>query len=191
MLLLFSPSSFFLKREEEDKEEEETLEMIALPLCLLRFVRVRALVAAVALVLGGIDDDDNIFYLSSSLSYVIFCVTFRQEREMLCFEEHSTRARDLNFLFFVSFRFSLSKLVSQHKKCSSLALSKLFSFVVLVLLLFWGREEDFLPPLQHEDDDDDPVNENDDWVCKNNDHCFHPDFNIVVVFVAKKFKDHL
>ena len=99
--------------------------------------------------------------------------------------------RDLNFLFFVSFRFSLSKLVSQHKKCSSLALSKLFSFVVLVLLLFWGREEDFLPPLQHEDDDDDPVNENDDWVCKNNDHCFHPDFNIVVVFVAKKFKDHL
>ena len=64
-------------------------------------------------------------------------------------------------------------------------------FEKLVLLLFWGREEDFLPPLQHEDDDDDPVNENDDWVCKNNDHCFHPDFNIVVVFVAKKFKDHL
>jgi hypothetical protein len=62
-LLLFSSSSFFLKREEEDKEE--TLEMIALPLCLLRFVRVRALVAAVALVVGGIDDDDNIFYLSS------------------------------------------------------------------------------------------------------------------------------
>ena len=62
---------------------------------------------------------------------------------------------------------------------------------MLVLLLFWGREEDFLPPLQHEDDDDDPVNENDDWVCKNNDHCFRPDFIIVVVFVAKKFKDHL
>lgn len=61
-LLLFSSSSFFLKREEEDKEE--TLETIALPLCLLRFVRVRALVV-VALVLGGIDDDDNIFYLSS------------------------------------------------------------------------------------------------------------------------------
>lgn len=60
-LLLFS---FFLKREEEDKEEEETLEMIALPLCLLRFVRVRAL-AVVAL--GGIDDDDNIFYLNSVL----------------------------------------------------------------------------------------------------------------------------
>ena len=102
------------------------------------------------------------------------------------FEEHSRP----KFSFFVSFRFFLS-LVSQHKKCSSLALSKLFSFVVLVLLLFWGREEDFLPPLQHEDDDDDPVNENDDWVCKNNDHCFHPDFSIVVVFVAKKFKDHL
>ena len=62
-LLLFSSSSFFLKREEEDKEQEETLEMIALPLCLLRFVRVRAL-AVVALVVGGIDDDDNIFYLS-------------------------------------------------------------------------------------------------------------------------------
>ena len=47
-----------------------------------------------------------------------------------------------------------------------------------------------LSPSQHEDDDDD-VNENDDWVCKNNDHCFHPDFIIVIVFVAKKFKDHL
>ena len=46
-------------------------------------------------------------------------------------------------------------------------------------------------PLQREDDDDD-VNENDDWVCKNNDYCFHPDIIIVViVFVAKKFKDHL
>lgn len=65
LLLFSSSSSSFLKREEEDKEEEETLEMIALPLCLLRFVRVRALVAAVALVVGGIDDDDNIFYLSS------------------------------------------------------------------------------------------------------------------------------
>jgi len=69
-LLLFS---FFLKREEEeDKEEEETLEMIALPLCLLRFVRVRALAVVVALV-GGIDDDDNIFYLHSLFC---FCVTF-------------------------------------------------------------------------------------------------------------------
>ena len=59
--------SFFLKREEEeDKEEEETLEMIALPLCLLSFVRVRALAVVVALV-GGIDDDDNIFYLHSVL----------------------------------------------------------------------------------------------------------------------------
>ena len=69
-LLLFS---FFLKREEEDKEEEETLEMIALPLCLLRFVRVRALAVVVALV-GGIDDDDNIFYLHSLFRF--FCVTF-------------------------------------------------------------------------------------------------------------------
>lgn len=86
-LLLFSSSSFFLKREEQDKEE--TLEMIALPLCLLRFVRVRALVAAVALVLGGIDDDDNIFYLSSSLSFVIFVSPFaRKER---CFALRNTR----------------------------------------------------------------------------------------------------
>ena len=87
-LLLFS---FFLKREEEEdkEEEEETLEMIALPLCLLRFVRVRALVAAVALVLGGIDDDDNIFYLSSSLSFVIFVSPFaRKER---CFALRNTR----------------------------------------------------------------------------------------------------
>jgi hypothetical protein len=66
-LLLFSSSSFFLKREEQDKEE--TLEMIALPLCLLRFVRVRALAVVVALV-GGIDDDDNIFYLHSPVSFL-------------------------------------------------------------------------------------------------------------------------
>jgi hypothetical protein len=67
-LLLFS---FFLKREEEEdkEEEEETLEMIALPLCLLRFVRVRALAVVVALV-GGIDDDDNIFYLHSPVSFL-------------------------------------------------------------------------------------------------------------------------
>ena len=71
-LLLFS---FFLKREEEEdkEEEEETLEMIALPLCLLRFVRVRALAVVVAL-LGGIDDDDNIFYLHSLFCFC--CVTF-------------------------------------------------------------------------------------------------------------------
>ena len=74
-LLLFS---FFLKRE-EDKEEEETLEMIALPLCLLRFVRVRALCSVVVALLGGIDDDDNIFYLHSLFR---FCVTFFwRERE--------------------------------------------------------------------------------------------------------------
>lgn len=66
MVMKLSLFSFFLKREEEDKGEEETLEMIALPLCLLRFVRVRALAVVVAL-LGGIDDDDNIFYLHSVL----------------------------------------------------------------------------------------------------------------------------
>ena len=82
MLLLFSPSSFFLKREEEDKEEEETLEMIALPLCLLRFVRVRAL-AVVAL--GGIDDDDNIFYLSQ-LCFVFVSPFGRKERFFDTFE---------------------------------------------------------------------------------------------------------
>ena len=84
MLLLFSPSSFFLKREEEDKEEEETLEMIALPLCLLRFVRVRALAVVVAL-LGGIDDDDNIFYLHS-LCFVFVSPSFgvKERDSFLC-----------------------------------------------------------------------------------------------------------
>ena len=80
MLLLFSSSSFFLKREEEDKEEEETLEMIALPLCLLRFVRVRAL-AVVALV-GGIDDDDNIFFYLNSRVFLCH-PPFWHEREIL------------------------------------------------------------------------------------------------------------
>ena len=104
-LLLFS---FFLKREEEEdkEEEEETLEMIALPLCLLRFVRVRALAVVVAL-LGGIDDDDNIFYLHSLFC---FCVTFFwRERERFFMSEHT---RDLNFLFcvfFVSFFVSFLK----------------------------------------------------------------------------------
>ena len=81
-LLLFS---FFLKREEEEdkEEEEETLEMIALPLCLLRFVRVRAL-AVVAL--GGIDDDDNIFYLNSVL---FLCHLLACRKERFFFEEHS------------------------------------------------------------------------------------------------------
>ena len=93
-LLLFS---FFLKREEEeDKEEEETLEMIALPLCLLRFVRVRALAVVVALV-GGIDDDDNIFYLHSLFC---FCVTFWRERERFFFVSEHSRPK---FSFFVSF----------------------------------------------------------------------------------------
>ena len=81
MLLLFS---FFLKREEEEdkEEEEETLEMIALPLCLLRFVRVPAL-AVVAL--GGIDDDDNIFYLSQ-LCFVFVLPFGRKERFFDTFE---------------------------------------------------------------------------------------------------------
>jgi hypothetical protein len=93
-LLLFS---FFLKREEEDKGEEETLEMIALPLCLLRFVRVRALAVVVALV-GGIDDDDNIFYLHSLFR---FCVTFFwRERERFFFVSEHSRPK---FSFFVSF----------------------------------------------------------------------------------------
>ena len=125
-LLLFS---FFLKREEEDKEEEETLEMIALPLCLLRFVRVRALAVVVALV-GGIDDDDNIFYLHSLFR---FCVTFfwrERERFFFVMSEHSRP----KFSFFVSLRFSLSLLVSHHKKCSSLSL---FSFVLVSFFRVW------------------------------------------------------
>ena len=123
-LLLFS---FFLKREEEDKEEEETLEMIALPLCLLRFVRVRALAVVVALV-GGIDDDDNIFYLHSLFR---FCVTFWRERERFFFVSEHSRPK---FSFFVSLRFSLSLLVSHHKKCSSLSL---FSFVLVSFFRVW------------------------------------------------------
>ena len=94
--------------------------------------------------------------------------------------------RDLNFLFLSLLRFSLSLLVSHHTKCSSLSL---FSFVLVSFFRVWERGG--RSPLQREDDDDD-VNENDDWVCKNNDYCFHPDIIIVViVFVAKKFKDHL
>ena len=133
-LLLFS---FFLKREEEDKEEEETLEMIALPFCLLRFVRVRALAVVVALV-GGIDDDDNIFYLHSLFCF--FCVTFfwREKRERFFFvicgvlmSEHSRP----KFSFFVSFSsFSLSLLVLHHKKCSSLSL---FSFALVSFFRVW------------------------------------------------------
>ena len=99
-LLLFS---FFLKREEEeDKEEEETLEMIALPLCLLRFVRVRALAVVVAL-LGGIDDDDNIFYLHSLFC---FCVTFFwRERERFFFSSEHSRPKIFFFCLFALFSF--------------------------------------------------------------------------------------
>ena len=102
MLLLFSPSSFFLKREEEDKEEEETLEMIAL--CLLRFVRVRALVAVALVIKGGIDDDDNIFYLSR-LSFVFVSPFARKERFLM------RNTRDLNFLFLVFVSLSLFSFV--------------------------------------------------------------------------------
>jgi len=80
MMLLFSSSSFFLKREEEDKEEEENLEMIALPLCLLLFVRVRAL--AVALV-GGIDDDDNIFFYLNSRCFFVSPFGRKKMKEVL------------------------------------------------------------------------------------------------------------
>ena len=126
-LLLFS---FFLKREEEeDKEEEETLEMIALPLCLLHFVRVRALAVVVAL-LGGIDDDDNIFYLHSLFC---FCVTFfwRERRERFFFVRMNT-ARPNIFFFCLLALFSL--LVSHHTKCSSLSL---FSFVLVSFFRVW------------------------------------------------------
>jgi hypothetical protein len=128
-LLLFS---FFLKREEEEdkEEEEETLEMIALPLCLLRFVRVRALAVVVAL-LGGIDDDDNIFYLHS-LCFVFVSPSFGVKERDSFFRVNT---RDLKFSFFVSLRFSLSLLVSHHhKKCSSLSL---FSFVLVSFFRVW------------------------------------------------------
>ena len=103
-LLLFS---FFLKREEEEdkEEEEETLEMIALPLCLLRFVRVRALAVVVAL-LGGIDDDDNIFYLHSLFC---FCVTpfFWRVKERFFFvsEDEHSRPKFSFFCLFALFSF--------------------------------------------------------------------------------------
>jgi hypothetical protein len=44
-----------------------------------------------------------------------------------------------------------------------------------------------LSPLKYIYDDDD-VNENDDWICKNNDYCFHPD--IIIVVAKKKKKDN-
>ena len=133
-LLLFS---FFLKREEEDKEEEETLEMIALPFCLLRFVRVRALAVVVALV-GGIDDDDNIFYLHSLFC---FCVTFfwrERERFFFVMSEHSRP----KFSFFVSFDVLFSFVVgfAPYKVLVSLAF-----FLLGFFLLCLGREEDSLP----------------------------------------------
>ena len=106
----------------------------------------------------------------------------RERDSFLC--EHSRP----KFSFFVSFAlFSFALLVSHHKKCASLSL---FSFVCWFLSFVFGKRGG-LSPLQREDDDDDDVNENDDWVCKNNDYCFHPDIIIVIVFVAKKFKDHL
>ena len=132
-LLLFS---FFLKREEEDKEEEETLEMIALPLCLLRFVRVRALAVVVALV-GGIDDDDNIFYLHSLFC---FCVTFFwRERERFFFVSEHSRPK---FSFFVSFAlFSFVVGFAPYKVLVSLAFFLRVGFFLSCL----GREEDSLP----------------------------------------------
>ena len=96
--------------------------------------------------------------------------------------------RDLNFLFLsLLMSFSLSLLVSHHKK----VLVSLAFFLLSWFLSFVFGKRGGLSPLQRDDDDDD-VNENDDWVCKNNDDCFHPDIIVVViVFVAKKFKDHL
>ena len=112
-------------------------------------------------------------YLNSVL---FLCHLLAGKRDSL--SEHSRP----KFSFFVSLRFFLVGCTPE-----KVLLFALLSFV-LVLLLFLGREED--SPLQHEDDDD--VNENDDWICKNNDYCFHPDIIIVIVFVAKKkFKDHL
>ena len=109
-LLLFS---FFLKREEEEdkEEEEETLEMIALPLCLLRFVRVRALVA-VALVGGGIDDDDDNNIFISLLPLFCFCVTFWHAGKRDSFLRNTrSRPKFSFFVFFVSPLFALFSFV--------------------------------------------------------------------------------
>ena len=117
MLLLFSPSSFFLKREEEDKEEEETLEMIALPLCLLRFVRVRALVA-VALVGGGIDDDDDNNIFISLLPLFCFCVTFWHAGKRDSFLRNTRSRPKFSFLCFfcLFFCFFSEVIISEERK---------------------------------------------------------------------------
>ena len=122
---------------------------------------------------------------------------FGRKERFLLFEEE--RSRDLklssSFLFFfvpppcAFFSFvcwGLHTCTIKNVKSASFCSAFLRAFGLAFVLGKRGG----LSPSQHEDDDDD-VNENDDWVCKNNDHCFHPDFIIVIVFVAKKFKDHL
>ena len=94
--------------------------------------------------------------------------------------------RDLNFLFLSLCAFLFR---CWFRTIKSARLSRFFPSCWFLSFVFGKRGG--LSPSQHEDDDDD-VNENDDWVCKNNDYCFHPDIIIVIVFVAKeKFKDHL
>ena len=130
-LLLFS---FFLKREEEDKEEEETLEMIALPLCLLRFVRVRALVA-VALVGGGIDDDDDNNIFISLLPLFCFCVTFWHAGKRDSFLRNTRSRPKFSFLcFFCLFFCFFSEVIisEERKERKELSLGSLvFSFFFL------------------------------------------------------------
>ena len=123
---------------------------------------------------------------------------FGRKERFLLFEEERSRPK-IFFFFFVFFvpplslRFFLFRVGGGLHTCT-IKNVKSASFCSAFLrafgLAFVLGKRGGLSPSQHEDDDDD-VNENDDWVCKNNDHCFHPDFIIVIVFVAKKFKDHL
>ena len=118
----------------------------------------------------------------------------RKERFLLFDEERSRPKIFFFFVFFVPPPCAFFSFVGGCTHAPTIKNVKSASFCSAFLrafgLAFVLGKRGGLSPSQHEDDDDD-VNENDDWVCKNNDHCFHPDFIIVIVFVAKKFKDHL
>jgi len=116
------------------------------------------------------------------------------KRDFFCLRRNARDLKFSSFLFFLSLLLALFSLSRWGLHTCTIKNVKSASFCSAFLrafgLAFVLGKRGGLSPSQHEDDDDD-VNENDDWVCKNNDHCFHPDFIIVIVFVAKKFKDHL
>jgi predicted nucleic acid-binding Zn finger protein len=71
--------------------------------------------------------------------------------------------------------------------CTIKSASFCSAFLLVGLSFVLGKRGDSLFPPYHTYDDDD-VNENDDWICKNNDYCFHPD--IIIVVAKKKKKDN-